>query len=188
MAVEPADRAVVERQIGRPARGLEAVEARCVHGFPAVVSVRPVVEGRRGPEPFPSRFWLTCPALVEDISRVEAAGGVRALEAEMAADAALREAVADDHRRCADERWRSLDPAGRAAAERAGHAPVLRDSGDRAHLKCLHAHYAFHRARGGAVGALLDRRHAPRECPGGAVRCAAPADPVPDTVPDPARR
>jgi hypothetical protein len=187
MPVDPADRAVVERQIGRPARGLEAVEARCAHGFPAVVSVAPLVDGRRGPEPFPSRFWLTCPALVEEISRVEAAGGVAAVERECAADPAFAAAVAADHGRCAAERWDALDAGARARADDDGTAAVLRDAGiggsrDRVHVKCLHAHYAFHRARGGAVGALLDGRHAPRECATGAVRCSFPAA-IPEVAP-----
>lgn len=171
------DERVVARQIGRKPRGMLRVETRCAYGYPAVVSVAPLA----GPAaaPFPTLFWLTCPALVEDVSRVESTGAISTLEAEARSDPALAAAIAADHRRYAEERFSLLDAAGRTAADARGLTPVLRDSGvggsrDREHLKCLHAHYAFHRARGGAIGEILDRRHGPRECTPDRVRCAEP--------------
>ena len=53
------------------------VAVRCPHGGPAVVRNTPLdLRGR----PFPTRDWLTCRALNEAVSRLEAAGGVRMLE------------------------------------------------------------------------------------------------------------
>jgi hypothetical protein len=161
------DEAIVARQIGRAPRGMERVEARCAFGYPTVVSVAPVVPRGRGrgagrTEPFPTRFWLTCPALREEISRLEAEGLVGRLEEEMAADADLRARVAADHGRHAAE--------GRAAG---GPGVPVGGVRDPARLKCLHAHYAFHLARGGAVGAILDARHGPKGCTAEAVRCDA---------------
>lgn len=177
-----ADEQVVARQLGRPPRGMGRVEGRCAWGFPTVIAVAPLVarrRGRPGVEPFPTLFWLTCPILVEQISRLEAGGLVRGLEEEMAADPALFARVREDHARCAAERYAALSAAEREAAEKAGIAGILRDGGvgglrDQRHLKCLHAQYAFHRARRGAVGALLDARYRPRECSAGEVRCALP--------------
>ncbi|MCK6478901.1 MAG: DUF501 domain-containing protein [Planctomycetes bacterium] len=175
------DEAVVARQIGRPPRGLRRVEARCAFGYPTVVSVAPFV-GRRGDrpgaEPFPTLFWLTCPILVEQVSRLEAAGGVRSVEEEAGRDPALAAGVARDHARCAEERWEAAGPGGRARAEAEGVAGILRETGiggvrDRAFVKCLHAQVAFHLARGGAVGALLAARHRLEECDPGSVRCDA---------------
>lgn len=173
------DEEVVARQIGRPPRGMVRVEARCRWGFPTVVAVDPVVPrrgGRGGVEPFPTRFWLTCPILVEQISRLEAGGLVGALEKEMEADPALFARVREDHARHAVERDAALDGPAREAARKDGAEEVLRSSGiggvrDLRHIKCLHAHYAFHLARRGAVGAILDARHAPRECREDEIRC-----------------
>jgi hypothetical protein len=166
------DERVVEWQIGRPPRGLERVEARCAYGYPVVISVAPLV-----PEPFPTRFWLTCPALVEAISRIEASGAADRLEEEMAGDPELAARVREDHARHAAERFAAMTPEARAEAERRGALGYLRDAGigglrDLRNLKCLHAHYAHHRARGGAVGAILDARFSPAECTPDRVRCA----------------
>jgi hypothetical protein len=175
------DARIVELQIGRPPRGLARVESRCAFGYPVAVSVDPLVphRRRRGPaEPFPTRFWLTCPALVEEISRLESAGVADRLEEEMAADPALAARVAEDHARHAAERFGALDGPALEEAGRRGLLGYLKEAGvgglrDPRHLKCLHAHYAHHRARGGAVGALLDARFAPAECTPDRVRCDA---------------
>jgi len=176
-----ADARIVERQIGRPPRGPVRVVSRCAFGYPVAVAVDPLVPCRRGggpPEPFPTRFWLTCPVLVEQVSRLESAGTADRLEEEMAGDPDLAARVAADHDRYAAERFAALGPEARADAERRGLLGTLRDGGvggvrDRRHLKCLHAHYALHRARGGAIGALLDARHGPKECDASLVRCDA---------------
>lgn len=175
----PADRRVVEWQIGRPPRGVERVEARCAYGYPVAVSVDPLLPAARGEpaEPFPTRFWLTCPALVEAISRIEAAGTADRLEEEMAGDPDLAARVGADHALHARERFAALTGDARAEAERRGILDYLRNAGigglrDARNLKCLHAHYAHHRARGGAIGAILDARFAPAECTPDRVRCA----------------
>ncbi len=177
-----ADERIVRRQIGRRPRGMLRVESRCAFGYPVSISVAPLVppRGGRGPrEPFPTLFWLTCPALVEEVSRLESAGVIAGLEEEATADPDLATRVRADHERYAAERIALLTGAAREEAQRRGLVDVLRDTGvggcrDHRSVKCLHAHYAHHRARGGnAVGGLLDGRHGPRECVPGAVRCDA---------------
>jgi hypothetical protein len=127
------DRAFVERQLGRPPRAFRSVAVQCPFGRPAVTEQAPYDD--RG-EPFPTTYWLTCPHLVAQVSRLEAAGGV--------------------------ERWTRAaveDPTLRASLERAndeqrGLRPELDlgVGGARAgagSLKCLHAHVAFALARPG---------------------------------------
>jgi uncharacterized protein len=127
------DRALVERQLGRPPRAFRRVVVRCPFGRPAVTEQAPYDD--RG-EPFPTTYWLTCPHLVAQVSRVEAAGGV--------------------------ERWTRAaveDPELAASLERAnGEQRRLRPEldlgigGARAgagSLKCLHAHVAFALAQPG---------------------------------------
>jgi hypothetical protein len=67
------ERALVERQLGRPSRALRRVVRKCPFGAPAVTEQGPFDE--RG-QPFPTTYWLTCPHLVAQISRLEANGGV----------------------------------------------------------------------------------------------------------------
>jgi uncharacterized protein len=127
------DRAVVERQLGRPPRALRRVVVRCPFGRPAVTEQYPRDDAG---EPFPTMFWLTCPHLVAAVSRLEAAGGVERW---------TRAAVEDP------ELGASLE---RAHAEQRELRPEL-DLGvggarpGAAGLKCLHAHVAFALARPG---------------------------------------
>jgi hypothetical protein len=85
----------------------------------------------------PTRFWLVGARERLAVDRLEAAGGVRAAEAEL--DPA---ALADAHRRYAAERDGAL-PAGQAGPRPSGGV-----GGTRTGVKCLHAHYAWHLAGG----------------------------------------
>jgi uncharacterized protein len=139
------DRALVERQLGRPPRAFLRVVVRCPWGRPAVTEQAPYDSAG---EPFPTTYYLTCPQLVAAIARVEAAGGVARWTAaverdpELAAD--LAEANADQRelrRRLAGGR---VGPDGGASLD-LGIGGAGRGSG----LKCLHAHAAYALARPG---------------------------------------
>ena len=122
-----ADARAVRALIGRePLAGFVA-SVRCPHGAPAVVTNSPRDDEGR---PFPTRDWLCCRALREAVSRLEAAGGVRDLEADPAMAGPLAAAQAE-HR-----------------ALHAGHnVGGVRDP---SRVKCLHAHLAFALSRGGS--------------------------------------
>ncbi len=79
----------------------------------------------------PTRFWLVGRAESEAVSRLEAAGGVRA--AERAVD---REELAAVHAAYAEERDAAI-PAGHEGPRPSGGV-----GGTRQGVKCLHAHYA----------------------------------------------
>jgi hypothetical protein len=70
--MHPADAAVVRRQLGRPPRGATSVSVRCPEGSPAVIETSATLEDGT---PFPTRFWLTCPALAAAVQRVESEPG-----------------------------------------------------------------------------------------------------------------
>src|SRR5207247_8487237 len=80
------DRAVVERQLGRPPRAFRRVVVRCPYGRPAVTEQSPYSPTG---EPFPTTYYVTCPHLVAAISRLEAAGGVERWSALAASDPQL---------------------------------------------------------------------------------------------------
>jgi hypothetical protein len=126
------DREIVARQLGRAPRAFRRVAVRCPFGRPAVTEQAPIDEDGR---PFPTQYYVTCPALVSAISRLEAAGGV-----ERWTRAALDEPELAASLAAAQIAQRALRPeidAGIGGSTRSGS------------LKCLHAHAAFALARPG---------------------------------------
>jgi hypothetical protein len=84
-AVAEADLAEVGRQLGRPARDVVGIAARCVCGAPTVVSTRPrLADGT----PFPTFYYLTHPAATAAASRLEAAGRMAEYQALLTGDVA----------------------------------------------------------------------------------------------------
>ena len=127
------DRAVVAKQLGREPRAFLRVARRCPFGRPAVT--QQVAFGNDG-QPFPTTFWLTCPAAVAKVSRLEAGGGVERWSAAAREDRKLAASLAQAN---ADQR--ALRP-----ELDAGIGGAREDAGS---LKCLHAHVAFALARPG---------------------------------------
>ena len=147
------ERRLVEAQLGRPARGSLAIAARCRYGLPAVVRTVP-----RLPDgtPFPTLYWLTCPAARVAVGRLEAAGWNAALSERVAADADLAAAHADAH---------AGYLAQRDALERLPGDPGV--GGLPGRVKCLHVLYAHEVATGtDPVGRVARRVVDPVDCPG----------------------
>ena len=141
------DRGIVGRQLGRPPRAFRRVVVHCPFGLPAVTEQDPY--DARG-EPFPTTYYLTCPALVAAVSRLEAEGGVERWSDAIACDTELASSLAQ-----ATEAQRELRRA-LAGARRGpddGASLDLGIAGSRVpgRLKCLHAHVAFALARPGYV-------------------------------------
>jgi len=120
--------------LGRVPRGGYEVVVRRDGGEPVVIRNAPLLDDGT---PMPTRYWLVGDAEREAVSRLEAAGGVKAAEA--AVDAAALEAA---HRRYAAERDAVLPPG------HAGPRPSGGVGGTRRGVKCLHAHYAWFLAGG----------------------------------------
>lgn len=126
------DRELVARQLGREPRAFRRVAVRCPFGRPAVTEQFPRDETGR---PFPTQYYVTCPALVAAISRVEAAGGVERFTRAVRDSPELAASLAR-----ADAEQRAIRP-----ELDAGIGGSTRDGS----LKCLHAHAAFALARPG---------------------------------------
>lgn len=141
------DRAIVERQLGRPPRAFRRVAVRCPFGLPAVTEQSPYDE--RG-EPFPTTYYLTCPWLVAGLARIEAAGGVERWSREVAGDAELVESL---ERATEEQREVRAGLAGDRRGSDGGASLALGIGGSRtpSRLKCLHAHASFALARPGYV-------------------------------------
>ena len=139
------DRAIVERQLGRPPRAFRRVAVRCPFGLPAVTEQAALDESG---EPFPTSYWITCRHLATTIARLEAAGGVErwSERAQHEPDLAASLVRATEEQR----RVRTELAGGRTGSDR-GASLELGIGGSRnpEQLKCLHAHVAFAMARPG---------------------------------------
>ena len=139
------DRAIVERQLGRPPRAFRRVAARCPYGAPAVTEQEPYDSDG---EPFPTTYYVTCPHLVAAIARIEAAGGVERWSRAASEDAGLAASLerASDEQRAV----RRELAAGRTGKDDGASLDLgIGGSHSPAKLKCLHAHAAFALARPG---------------------------------------
>jgi len=152
-----ADLEAVRQQLGREPTTPFSVVARCTGGHPLVIRNRPLdADGR----PFPTLYWLTCPAAVKGISRLESEGWI----ARLGDDSAIGSRLEETHRAYAAERGEMVPD-----AEEWGGV-----GGTRRGIKCLHAHYAYHLAGGDdAVGRWTAERAEPIHGTGPAGRVAA---------------
>jgi hypothetical protein len=133
---------VIERQLGRPARGVAGVAGRCPYGAPAVVEQDSYLPGG---EPFPTTFYLTCPHAVAAVSALEHAGGVERYQRLADEDAVLRRSYRDGAQRQRSLRQPALVMLDGGASLALGIGGTARDGA----VKCLHAHAAFALAQPG---------------------------------------
>jgi hypothetical protein len=139
------DRALVERQLGRPPRAFRRVAARCPFGAPAVTEQWPYDDAG---DPFPTTYYLTCRYLVAAVARLEAAGGVERWSEQVEQDHGLAAALA---RATSEQRTVRHELAGGRSGRDAGASLDLGIGGSAnpRRLKCLHAHVAYALARPG---------------------------------------
>lgn len=132
------DDEVVAAQIGRPTRATTEVVFRCELGLPVVVRMPPVLPTG---EPFPTRYWLTCPLAHRRVARLEADSGVARFDRRLQEDPEFREAFERANERHARDRDAAI-------AADVSLAPRGGVGGIRHGVKCLHAHLADELASG----------------------------------------
>ena len=143
-AVVDRDLAELREQLGRPARGVVGIAARCVCGRPLVVRTAPRLDDGT---PFPTTFYLTSPGAVAAVSTVEAGGAMRELSDRVAADADLAAAYRRAHEHYLAER-EALGHVEEIAGISAGGMPTR--------VKCLHVLVAHALAAGPGVNPIGD--------------------------------
>ncbi len=138
-----ADQQLVATLLGRRPMGAFTVVVRRDDGSPVVLRNAPLLDDGR---PMPTRYWLADRALNKAIGRLESAGSIDRIEAEIGVDA-----IGEIHQRYEAERDASV-PAGHV-----GPSPSGGVGGTRIGVKCLHAHYANYLVTNDdAVGAWVD--------------------------------
>ena len=132
----------VSMQLGRPARDVVGIAARCACGAPTVVSTRPrLADGT----PFPTFYYLTHPAATAAVSTLEAEGQMPGLAALLVGETA--DAYAAAHEAYIADR-ESIAVVDEIAGISAGGMP------DR--VKCLHALVGHALAAGPGVNPIGD--------------------------------
>ncbi len=132
----------VSRQLGRPARDVVGIAARCACGRPTVVSTSPrLADGT----PFPTFYYLTHPAATAAVSTLEAEG-------EMPGLAALLEGGVAAEYRAAHESYIADRESVGVVEELAG----ISAGGMPDRVKCLHALVGHALAAGAGVNPIGD--------------------------------
>jgi exopolyphosphatase/guanosine-5'-triphosphate,3'-diphosphate pyrophosphatase len=156
----PVERRLIEGQIGREVRGAVAVAARCRYGLPTVVRTSPFLPDGT---PFPTLYWLSCPAAGVAVGRLEASGWNASLSQRVATEPELAAAHLAAHEQYLAQR-----------------DTLCRISGDPGvgglpgRVKCLHALYAHELATGAdPVGRIVRQVVDPIDCPGPCVDLSA---------------
>ena len=142
--LRPGDLEVIAAQLGRPARGVVGVAARCVCGRPLVVRTAPRLEDGT---PFPTTFYLTSPGAVKAVGTLEADGVMRQMTDRLATD----EELAAAHQRAHEDylsRRAELGEVPEIAGISAGGMPTR--------VKCLHVLVAHSLAVGPGINPLGD--------------------------------
>ena len=129
------DLEVVERQLGRKIDNFRRVVKRCKWGFPMVIESFPEKNGK----PFPTLYWLTCPHLRKEVSKLESDGWIRKFQEMIQKDGTFRERLMKAHLQVMMEREKLV--------EDEEIKDVLREVGsggirDLTKVKCLHLHLA----------------------------------------------
>ena len=147
----------LERQLQRRPRGVRAIEVRCPSGHPLVIRVHPLIDEK----PFPTLFWLTCPSVIAQISRIEHLGHIQKLESILKDHPEMMKRYHDNHRSYIEERLRQLSAGEKSHAKSQGYLKVLEQCGiggirDWNTIKCMHLQYAHHLARENEIGEWID--------------------------------
>ena len=138
-----ADIDAVSRQLGRPARNVIGIAARCVCGNPTVVATRPRLDDGT---PFPTLYYLSHPAATAAISTLEATGVMAELQQLLADEPMAEHYLGAHHFYLADRE--GLEIVEEIAGISAGGMP--------ARVKCLHALAGHSLAAGPGVNPIGD--------------------------------
>lgn len=138
------DLRIATRQLGRPARGVMGIAARCACGAPAVLATRPRLDDGT---PFPTLYYLSLPSAVVAMSTLEATGAMARWQAELTVDPELASRYGQAHLAYLADRA-SIESVPEIEGTSAGGMPTR--------VKCLHALVAHALAAGPGVNPIGD--------------------------------
>ncbi|MBC7517319.1 MAG: DUF501 domain-containing protein [Microbacteriaceae bacterium] len=136
---------IVSHQLGRPARNVVGIAARCSCGAPTVVATKPRLDDGT---PFPTLYYLCHPAATAAISTLEATGVMPQLAALLGEQDDLARDYLTAHQAYLADR-NSLEIVDELAGISAGGMPTR--------VKCLHALAGHALSAGPGVNPIGDR-------------------------------
>ncbi|CAM9408377.1 unnamed protein product [Choristocarpus tenellus] len=122
--------------------------------YPLAVSPKGVRAGNTERQPFPTMYWLSCPALKATISHLEKNGLVVEWEKRLQGNQESLIAMEKAHKEYAEERWSMLTDEDMAIVRRnrwdqaLGLTSGVAGINKPATIKCLHTHFAHFLATG----------------------------------------
>jgi hypothetical protein len=158
-----ADIAEVSKQLGRPARDIVAIAARCACGKPVVVQTLPRLSDGT---PFPTTYYLTHRGATAAVSTLEASGFMAQLQQRLADEPELAEAYQKAHEAYIYDRNLLAMDVPEIEGISAGGMPVR--------VKCLHALIGHSLAAGPGVNPIGDL--ALEACTWNPSRCVCESD------------
>ena len=144
MSVSQEDIAEVSRQLGRPARDILDIAARCVCGRALVVKTKPRLGNGT---PFPTLYYLTQPAATAAVSTLEASGVMARYQQLLIEDAEVAAQYQKAHAGYLAER---------EAIEEVEEIKDFSAGGMPTRVKCLHALVGHSLAKGPGVNPIGD--------------------------------
>ncbi|MHA3026151.1 DUF501 domain-containing protein [Chromohalobacter israelensis] len=152
--------AIITQQLGRAPRGIQTVAAATQDGTPLVLRMHAIIDDK----PFPTLFWLCSERLKIAISRIEAQGVIKALEARLQEDPEFLADYRRSHEDYVAQRWRSMSAAERDIVEHRGYRDLFTQRGiggiaNWEQVRCLHTQYAHHLCGDNAIGRWMDAEH-----------------------------
>ena len=130
---------IISLQLKKVVKNDFVVVRLCDWGFPQVIESSLISDGR----PFPTLFWLTCPFLKEEVSRLESKGMISHFEKRIEHDKSFATAFFDAHRETTLLKEKILCEA--SVSEESRRLILDRGIGGIRNLKkvkCLHLHLA----------------------------------------------
>lgn len=136
---------IIKYQLGREPENIGGIAVFCPFEKPAVLLTLPY---SREYGVFPTIYWLSCPYLVKEVSRLEDKGLIRKYTVMLEKDCSMKERLMAAHQDYGVVRMKLLsDVSKRYLVDKKSILEVLSDSGiggirDRKGIKCLHTHLA----------------------------------------------
>ena len=144
--------------LGRRPKGLNRVIRYNIENQPAIIEVQPWVENR----PSPTLYWLTCPLLKKEISKIEAQGLIKEMTDQADENFWLTlEKNHLDYRKSRQKLLNQIHPQWKEEAEE--RLQILTETGiggirELRSIKCFHLHYAHYGAtEENIIGEILEK-------------------------------
>ena len=161
--MDSGDLEIVRKQIGRNDITFLRVIRRCSYGFPVVIECYPEKDGK----PFPTLYWLTCPHLRQEVSRLEEKGWIKRFEKRIEDSTTMRERMEKAHEEIKNRRERLIrDENLKRLLSEVGSGGIR----DFTKVKCLHLHLADYLAGvDNPIGEEIWMMLGMKECEGGRI-------------------